>query len=213
MACVAQDIVLDGVTMHGNTLRSLTLSAHALQDAPNFEPISITVRNTVISGGSFGISINTSPKGVPAGSTLVLDGLEVRGTNGTGLLLEDKHKNLALSVQNVSSRVQHIRPGNSSIVHHQLDRATVHLCPPRPAHTHTLPCPATNTGASRLSECGQTVIGLLVRGCRAVATEHLSQRRHPGESSGRRAFPCVCVALGHFETRIWPMWRVVWLRK
>ena len=86
VACVAQDIVLDGVTVHGNTQRSLTLSAHALQDAPNFEPISITVRNTVISGGgSFGISINTSPKGVPAGSTLVLDGLEVSGAFERGV--------------------------------------------------------------------------------------------------------------------------------
>ena len=94
-----EDILLDNVTMFGNTLRSLTLSAHAARNDSTYAPISITVRNTVISGGSFGISINTGPQGVPAGSTMVLDNLRVENTSGAGLLLEDKHKNLAVTVK------------------------------------------------------------------------------------------------------------------
>jgi hypothetical protein len=99
-----QDVLLENVTMHGNTQRSLTLSAHSLQDGTKFVPISITVRNTVIRGGSFGISINTSPKGVPASSTLILENIRVENTSGSGLLLEDKHKNLVTSLKDVIFR-------------------------------------------------------------------------------------------------------------
>ena len=94
-----EDIVLDNVTMFGNTLRSLTLSAHAARNDSTSAPISITVRNTAISGGSIGISIDTGPQGVPAGSTMVLDNLRVENTSGAGLLLEDKHKNLAVTIK------------------------------------------------------------------------------------------------------------------
>jgi hypothetical protein len=93
-----QDIHLENVTMFGNTQRSLTLSAHALQAA--YTPVSITVRNTRIAGGSFGVSINNGKKGLPPGSSMVLDGLVVSNTSGSGLLLEDKSENLDVSIRN-----------------------------------------------------------------------------------------------------------------
>ena len=49
-----QDVVFDNVTLYSNTQRSLTLSAHGLQEGANFEPISITVRNSRIIGGTMG---------------------------------------------------------------------------------------------------------------------------------------------------------------
>ncbi len=100
-----RDILLDDITLFGNTQRSITLSAHALRasadnaSATSFAPISIVIRNTrILSGGSFGISINTSPRGVPPGSSLELQRVFVTHTAGAGLLLEDKHVNLLTTV-------------------------------------------------------------------------------------------------------------------
>ena len=93
-----QNIVLENVSIFGNTQRGLTLSAHSLRSNDSFVPISIKVAHTNISGGSMGISITTSPKGVPAGSTLDFAGVIVRNTSGAGLLLEDKHVNLATTL-------------------------------------------------------------------------------------------------------------------
>ena len=93
-----QNILLNNVTMFGNTLRSLTFSGHALRANTNnskFAPVSIVVRDTrILSGGSYGISINTSPKGVPLGSTLDFERVTVLDTAGSGMLLEDKAANL-----------------------------------------------------------------------------------------------------------------------
>lgn len=98
-----RNILLDNVTLFGNTQRSITLSAHALRanngSATPYMPVSIEIRDTrILSGGSFGVSINTSPHGVPAGSFLKLQGLSVAHTTGAGLLLEDKHVNLVTTV-------------------------------------------------------------------------------------------------------------------
>jgi len=92
-------ILVDNVTIHGNTQRGVTLSGHALRDNTSYTPVSIVVRNTRISGGTFGISINASPKGLPAGSSLTLQGLTVSNTSGSGLLMEDKTPNLLTTVQ------------------------------------------------------------------------------------------------------------------
>lgn len=96
-----KNILLENVTIFNNTQRSITLSGHALKSNLIYAPISISIKNTrIFSGGSFGISINTSPFGVPLGSTLSLDQVVVSNTAGSGLLLEDKHVNLKTTVSN-----------------------------------------------------------------------------------------------------------------
>jgi hypothetical protein len=111
-----QSILLENVTIYGNALRSLTVSMHALLSNASFQPVDITVKNTtILSGGSFGISINNGKHGVPIGSTLEFQHVAVSNTNGSGLLLEDKHPNLAVAVRDSTFAFNGVAGGNAPI--------------------------------------------------------------------------------------------------
>ena len=75
------------------------------------------IRNSrILSGGSYGICVNNGPRGIPAGSILAFENVQVSGTQAAGLLLEDKHANLTTTISdsvftnNVRCALHRVRP-------------------------------------------------------------------------------------------------------
>eukprot|EP00037_Helgoeca_nana_P004496 m.46179 g.46179 ORF g.46179 m.46179 type:complete len:433 (+) comp15359_c0_seq1:211-1509(+) len=96
-------IVFANVTASGNAGRGFQLSL--MNQGPASAPIDIQFTNcTVRSGSSYGLSVSGNSAGLPPGSTVLVDTMEIENTAGAGILVENKDASLGLVLRNVTVR-------------------------------------------------------------------------------------------------------------